>query len=261
MASHSDRRTLERLQGVAQQWLPPVASEQVPPLVMPEESLEHASGAYTISLDRKSWKVLAVIAVFALVVMGWFWFRGQPHPASAIPFAVNPSVSAASSSVGNSNAAMSEAGITSNASGAVVVHIAGAVRKPGLQQLPSGSRVADAIKAAGGFTSTKVQDSVNLARLLVDGEQIFVGALPSSGGTSGSGTFGGTSSTQSGSKVSLNSANQQQLESLPGVGPSLAQRIMEYRSSHGGFRNVEELDDVAGIGSATLSRLRPLVSM
>ena len=62
-------------------------------------------------------------------------------------------------------------------------------------------------------------------------------------------------------KVGLNSANQQQLETLPGVGPSLAQRILEYRSTHGGFRTIDELDDVAGIGPATLSRLRPLVSM
>jgi competence protein ComEA len=137
--------------------------------------------------------------------------------------------------------------------GTVIVHVTGQVRKPGLQQLPAGSRVADAIQAAGGVTKTQAQDSVNLARVLIDGEQIVVGAglsqINSSGGGQGTG------------KVSLNSENQLQLESLPGVGPSLAQRIMEYRSSHGGFRSVEELDDVAGIGSATLNRLRPLVSM
>jgi competence protein ComEA len=133
------------------------------------------------------------------------------------------------------------------------VHVAGEVRKPGLQHLPAGSRVADAIKAAGGVTKTQAEDSVNLARVLIDGEQIVVGTglsqINSSGGSQGTG------------KVSLNSSNQQQLESLPGVGPSLAQRIMEYRSSHGGFRSVDELDDVAGIGSTTLNRLRPLVSM
>ena len=139
------------------------------------------------------------------------------------------------------------------ATGVVVVHVAGSVRKPGLQRLPAGSRVADAISAAGGVTNTKAQDSVNLARILIDGEQIVVGASNTS--------MNSSNGTPADGKVGLNSANQQQLETLPGVGPSLAQRILEYRSTHGGFRTIDELDDVAGIGPATLSRLRPLVSM
>jgi competence protein ComEA len=226
----------DRLAGVAAQWRAPLPLDQSLPLVLPEGT---ALNSHVGSLDRKSWKVLGVIAGFAIVVVSWFWIQGQPQQATSIPIAPIPSASA-----GNTSA---------NAMGTVIVHVTGQVRKPGLQQLPAGSRVADAIQAAGGVTKTQAQDSVNLARVLIDGEQIVVGAglsqINSSGGGQGTG------------KVSLNSANQLQLESLPGVGPSLAQRIMEYRSSHGGFRSVEELDDVAGIGSATLNRLRPLVSM
>ena len=238
----------DRLAGVAQQWLPPLPVEQLPPLVMPESAGSNATDERSPEqgLDRKSWKVLGVLAVIALIAMAWFWFRGQPQLVNSIPVAPKPFVSAS----GSSNA------ITS--AGEVVVHIAGSVRKPGLQHLPAGSRVADAISAAGGVTTAKAQDSVNLARILIDGEQIVVGV-----GIGGAGSNGGVGNgaAQSGGKVSLNSSNQQQLESLPGVGPSLAQRILEYRSSHGGFHAVDDLDDVPGIGPATLSRLRPLVSM
>lgn len=238
----------DRLAGVAQQWLPPMPVQQLPPLTLPEVVDEPS---YRPSFDRKSWKVLGAVAVFALVVMGWFWFRGQPQQVTSIAYA--PTSTSLASSPSSSSPGSESSSAPLSTAGLVVVHVAGAVKKPGLQQLPAGSRVADAIKAAGGITNIKVQDSVNLARLLIDGEQIMVGApVTAAIGSSGGG--------QSGGKVSLNSANQQQLESLPGVGPSLAQRIMEFRSSHGGFRSVDELDDVVGIGRATLSRLRPLVS-
>ncbi|CAB4670743.1 unannotated protein [freshwater metagenome] len=229
----------DRLADLAQEWLPPAPKEQFPPLVLPEAA---KSQRVTPSLDRKSWKVLGAIAIFALIVMAWFWFRGQPQQVSSIPVTPIPQVSARSAV----NNAM-------EATGVVVVHVAGSVRKPGLQRLPAGSRVADAISAAGGVTNTKARDSVNLARILIDGEQIVVGASNTS--------MNSSNGTPADRKVGLNSANQQQLETLPGVGPSLAQRILEYRSTHGGFRTIDELDDVAGIGPATLSRLRPLVSM
>ncbi|MDD2818043.1 MAG: helix-hairpin-helix domain-containing protein [Candidatus Nanopelagicales bacterium] len=228
----------DRLAGIAQQWLPPVRAEHSLPLVMPDTAVSHDGGQ---SIDRKSWKVLGAIAALAFVAMAWFWFRGQPQHVDSIPVTPTPLFSASGA-----------AGVPS-ATGEVVVHVAGAVRKPGLKHLPIGSRVADAVSAAGGVTNAKAQDSVNLARTLIDGEQIVVGA---DGGSASS-----ANGSHSGGKISLNSSNQQQLESLPGVGPSLAQRIMEYRSSHGGFRAVDDLDDVPGIGPATLSRLRPLVSM
>ena len=241
----------DRLAGVAQQWLPPLPLEQLPPLVMPEADRSNTRDQNSPGqgLDRKSWKVLGVIAVIALMAMTWSWFRGQPQHVDSIPFTPKPMASA--------SGAASAVGAVS-ATGDVVVHVAGLVRKPGLQRLPAGSRVADAISAAGGVTNIKAQDSVNLARILIDGEQLIVGA---SSGFVGSGAGAQNGGALIGGKVSLNSSNQQQLESLPGVGPSLAQRILEYRSSHGGFHSVDDLDDVPGVGPATLSRLRPLVSM
>ena len=130
-----------------------------------------------------------------------------------------------------------------------MVHVVGEVRSPGLVHLVAGSRVADALQAAGGATSAKAEGSVNLARLVVDGEQIQVSA---SGLASGAG---------SGGKVSLNSATAQEFEALPGVGPVLAQRIIDYRTEHGSFASIDQLDDVSGIGTALMGQLRAHVQM
>jgi len=135
--------------------------------------------------------------------------------------------------------------LASTAAGQVVVHVTGAVRQPGLVRLPAGSRVDDAIEAAGGARSAKALGTVNLARVLVDGEQIVVGAVPgeSSGGSAESG-------------INLNQASASQLEDLPGVGPVLAQRIVDWRTANGPFRSVEELGEVSGIGDAVLAQIR-----
>ena len=139
----------------------------------------------------------------------------------------------------------------------MVVHVTGAVRRPGLVELPGGARVDDAVAAAGGATRKADLGSVNLARPLVDGEQIFVlpkgkaVALPvpaSSGGSS-----------PPGQPIDLNTATLDQLDGLPGVGPVLAQRIIDWRTSHGRFSSVDELTEVSGIGERTLADLRPLV--
>jgi competence protein ComEA len=141
---------------------------------------------------------------------------------------------------------------------AVVVHVTGAVRRPGLVQLPGGSRVDDAVAAAGGATRRADLASVNLARLLVDGEQIVVlrkGAPTAAGATVPS--IG--ESAAPGQPVDLNAATLEQLDGLPGVGPVLAQRIIDWRTAHGRFSSVDQLTDVSGIGEQTLADLRPLV--
>lgn len=181
--------------------------------------------------------MLIAIASLAFVVVGWIWWQGRAQPVALIADRVLAS-SSASHSV---DAAISGP--------EVVVHVVGAVRKPGLVHLGAGSRVSDALRLAGGATSSKAEGSVNLARVLVDGEQVLVSA---SGVTAGSATGG---------KVSLNSATAQQFEDLPGVGPVLAQRIVDYRTERGSFRNVDELDEVSGIGSALMGQLRAHVQM
>ncbi|MSW93897.1 MAG: ComEA family DNA-binding protein [Actinobacteria bacterium] len=217
------------------------------------------------AMDRRSWRLLAVFAGVAMLFLGWLWMQGRPQPVASVSDvgAAAPLASGSPTSniaVSDLPASGSPVARSLNAAGEVVVHVAGDVRKPGLLHLPAGSRVAEAISAAGGALNSKAESSVNLARLLVDGEQVMVGVRAQQVSTSQQQGDAQGSGTSTG-KVSVNSANQQQLETLPGVGPSLAQRILEYRAANGSFRSVDELDEVSGIGPATLTRLRSLIQL
>ncbi|QIK68404.1 ComEA family DNA-binding protein [Nocardioides sp. HDW12B] len=146
----------------------------------------------------------------------------------------------------------------------VVVDVVGRVRRPGIAVLPAGSRVVDALKAAGGARPGVRTDSLNLARPLTDGEQIVVGraaavpAPPAASGTTSGATSSGASPT---ALVNLNTADQVALETLPGVGPVTAAAILQWRTEHGGFTAVEELLEVSGIGDATLAEIAPHVTI
>ena len=186
-------------------------------------------------LSRSQLLVYGAIAV-ALLLLGARWIRaadrGATPTSSGISFAADSS---------------HEAG----GGGDVVVHVAGAVRKPGVYTLPAGSRVADAVERAGGASSDGAPDTVNLAARLSDGQQVVVpsaraGAIPAAAGDG---------------PISLGSATIEQLDTVEGIGPVTAQKIVDYRDQHGGFSSVEELDQVPGIGPATMealkSRLQP----
>jgi competence protein ComEA len=142
-----------------------------------------------------------------------------------------------------------------------VVHVVGAVRRPGLYRLGQGARVADAVARAGGATRKADLSLVNLAALVSDGEQVVV---PRRGaGVAAAGAAAGAASGASGiprGPVHLNSATVDQLDALPGVGPVTAQKIVDYRQKHGAFTSVDELDAVSGIGPARLDQLRDLVA-
>jgi competence protein ComEA len=143
----------------------------------------------------------------------------------------------------------------------LVVHVAGAVRHPGLYRLREGSRVDDALRAAGGPLAKAATDLVNLAAQVADGQQIVVprrDALP--GGAAAAGGPGGAAADAPAGPVHLNTATLAELDTLPGVGPATAQKIADYREQHGGFRSIDELDAVPGIGPARLAELRPLVA-
>jgi competence protein ComEA len=141
------------------------------------------------------------------------------------------------------------------------VHVAGAVKKPGVMRLPSGSRVATAVMRAGGPTQRADLTLVNLAAQVQDGQQIVVpvmGAGPAAGagaGTAGVGDVGAGGSTP-GVKLHLSTATAVQLDEIDGIGPTLAERIVEHRDAHGGFRSVQELGEVEGIGEKRLATLR-----
>ncbi|WP_245974540.1 ComEA family DNA-binding protein [Thermomonospora umbrina] len=184
----------------------------------------------------------------ALLAGGYFWVsRPQPRPVTDIPA---PSAAPAPSVLGPSM----PSGVT--------VHVAGKVRRPGVVTLPAGSRVADALRAAGGLRPGARTGSLNLARRIMDGEQITVGEpseatavppIPGAGAPAAPGAPGARA------PLDLNAATVEQLDTLPGVGPVLAQRIIDYRTQNGGFRSVEQLQNVTGIGARRFADLKPLV--
>lgn len=143
----------------------------------------------------------------------------------------------------------------------VLVHVLGAVVRPGLVELDAGARVVDAIAAAGGLAPDADPAGVNLARPLVDGEQL---AVPLAGQVPPPGAAGGASAPGAGPAdglVHLNSAGVAELDTLPRIGPALAQRILDWRDANGPFTSIDQLLDVAGIGDAVFAGLEPLVAL
>jgi competence protein ComEA len=174
----------------------------------------------------------------------------------------SPSIGAASASPSApTGLATSAPGSVAAGPGIVLVHVVGQVRHPGVVRLPAGARVEQAIEAAGGATSKADLVRVNLARPVVDGEQIVV-PKPGEAITGAAGVVGGAlagSTAGAAAPVDLNTADLAELDTLPGVGPVLAQRILDWRSKNGRFSTIDELGEVSGIGEKVLENLRPLV--
>ncbi|MEV5526057.1 helix-hairpin-helix domain-containing protein [Streptomyces prunicolor] len=227
-------------------------------------------------LERRNVVALGVLLVVAAVfAVQHFWVgRTQPVRApevvgAAAPYgdverggggggAAEKGAEPRASSVGARGASSTAAGTE------IVVDVSGKVRQPGVHRLPAGSRVTDALRAAGGVRPGTNTDGLNRARFLVDGEQIVVGgpalaAAPGAGGANSAGIAGSAAGAAPTAPVSLNTATADQLNTLPGVGPVLAQHIIDYRTQHGGFRSVDELRQVNGIGDRRFSDLRDLV--
>ncbi|NLJ33035.1 MAG: ComEA family DNA-binding protein [Firmicutes bacterium] len=138
--------------------------------------------------------------------------------------------------------------------GEVVIHVAGAVAKSGVYRLPEGSRVIDALEAAGGGREDADIHALNLADVLTDGQRYYVPTLEETAGQNGS------TSGLAGGKVNINRASQAELETLPGIGPVLAQRIISHREGQGPFQRPEDLKKVSGIGDKTFEALKDLIS-
>lgn len=175
-------------------------------------------------------KKLLLLAIAAIVLLGFFLSEQNhsqqlgsaelPAQAQAIPF-----------------------------TGEIFVHVVGEVVNPGLYKLDFGARVSDAVAAAGGFASAALQQSVNLARVVADGEQVVVLSTKDVATDSANGL------------ISLNSATSEQLETLPGVGPALAGRILDHRKQIGSFQSIEQLQEVSGIGPKMFAKLSPLLTL
>jgi competence protein ComEA len=220
-------------------------------------------------ISRTQIATYAVLAL-VLVVLGVRFMQRQP-PASAAPGGAGGT---ASSSAGASGSTRTAVRVSRPPAQASVVHVAGAVRRPGVYRLPAGARVQEAVRRAGGARPGANVNGINLAAKVVDGQQVVVpsrtpsgsGAASAAGpagpagataaGAAGGGAVGGAAA---GPPVSLNSATAEQLDTLDGVGPATAQKIIAWRTQHGGFRSVADLGQVPGIGPKKLAALRDRV--
>lgn len=212
--------------------------------------------------------VVALLVAGGLAVTCWWVVRGDasvmaPVAGSATPLVPVTAGQSAEPSPSTSPG-MPASPAARSPTGTVTVDVAGDVRRPGVVELPAGSRVLDALAAAGGPRRGADLGSLNRARLLADGEQIVVGAPPAAGATAaGAGAAGaaGGSPSSPGPLVNLNTASLTELDGLPEVGPVTAQAILDYRADHGGFGSVDELLDVDGIGEVTLAKIAPHVTV
>jgi competence protein ComEA len=195
---------------------------------------------------------VVLVLVAATVAVAISAVSAHPAAASAAGYSSDASVSATSTAA----PAAAQAGQSDGATASTAfVQVVGQVRKPGLYELPAGDRIVDAVAAAGGFTPKADQASLNLAQVIADGQQIVVGvkgATPSA--------VGSTSSAAGTGIVDINTADATALETLDGIGPALAQRILAYRTAHGGFRSVGDLQNVTGIGPKKFAAIKGSVS-
>ncbi|MFI8432813.1 helix-hairpin-helix domain-containing protein [Streptomyces sp. NPDC079020] len=218
-------------------------------------------------LEPKTFAALAVVLVGAAVLAAVHFWSVRPQPVRAPELMKGgEAVSAAVREPSGPGSAAPPVGRDPGRpaaadTGRIVVDVSGKVRWPGVRSLPVGSRVTDALKAAGGVREGTDVTGINRARVLMDGEQVVVGPVAVQPGSGTPGGGGGTPAGPPGATapVSLNTASAEQLETLPGVGPVLARHIVDYRTEHGGFRSVDELREVKGIGDRRFADLEPLV--
>lgn len=199
---------------------------------------------------RRGAVALVGVALLAALAVGVYVWHGRPQPQAIAP----PPVVTGAAPTGP---AASPASARS-----LVVAVSGKVRRPGVVTVPAGARVIDVLKAAGGPVPGADIGTLNLARKVADGELVTVGvpaAAPAGSGSAGEAPPAGDGAGGPTTPIDLNTATLAELDTLPGVGPVLAQRILDWRTEHGQFATVDQLSDVPGIGDARLAQLRDLV--
>ncbi|GAB3562495.1 ComEA family DNA-binding protein [Arthrobacter alkaliphilus] len=218
---------------------------------------------------RTPWRIPVLLALPCLLLVMWFFWQSWSGQPTVEPLVRSSHAGATPEAGGGSrNRSVDRATGAPDGAQLLVVHVAGAVKNPGIVRVPAGARVFDAIAAAGGADSAAQLDSLNLAAVVEDSAKIHVPrigeALPSQrAGPVGSapaadGTGAGTSGE---GKVNLNTATAEELGALPRIGPVLAQRIVDWRQKHGPFASVEDLDAVDGVGPKMMEALLPLVTV
>jgi competence protein ComEA len=225
--------------------------------------------------------LVAMVVAAGLVLGAWWLVQGRGAPVDPVAVrppevvaepdaAAEPSASTGSGAptvTGPISAVPASAGPSDSpgdgAAQQIVVDVVGRVRRPGIAVLPAGARVIDAVEAAGGLRRGFPAATVNMARVLTDGEQVLIrrGSVPSGSTVPGGPLPAPAASGAPAALVNLNTADQAALESLPGVGPVTATAILEWRAEHGAFSSVDELLEVSGIGDATLAEIAPHVTL
>lgn len=200
-------------------------------------------------MELRTVLALAAVLVVASLLAVRHYVTGRPQ-AVRVPATVPAAAPVAAE--GSRPSAAGQQGLT--------IDVAGKVAHPGLRHLPAGSRVADALAAAGGPLPGADTTSLNLARRLADGEQILVGRPAPPGSTTGEGATASSPGAGPTTPLGLNSASGPQLDTLPGVGPVLAQHILDFRNEHGGFTSLQQLRQVPGIGDRKFATLKSLVT-
>ncbi|XTR52569.1 helix-hairpin-helix domain-containing protein [Pseudarthrobacter sp. So.54] len=209
----------------------------------------------------------AVLCLIGAVLLGWFWWQAAHAPTDIGPLSSTGIAADGDGPVPDSHPVPDPVMSSPPATGRIIVHVAGAVVRAGVVELPPGSRLHEAIAAAGGGSPDADPGQLNLAAVLEDGQKILVprqgetvpnGTAPAGDAAAGGGPASGARPTAAG-KINLNTASVEELATLPRVGPVLAQRIVDWRGQHGRFQRVEELDAVDGVGEKMLAALLPLV--
>lgn len=222
-------------------------------------SLRHAARVAPTHRNAVALGVVAALAAIATLV--WVLAarpRGVPVEAEIRPGVTALASPSAPGISGTSGTAAAPTTAAPSPGGEIVVDVAGRVRRPGLYRFGAGARVDDAVRAAGGALPGVHLESVNLAARISDGQQILLGIDVPAAALPGSAPAAAAAST---GPVQLNTAGLDQLEALPGVGPVLAQHILDWRAAHGRFSSVDQLNDVPGIGDTKFAQLRPHVTL
>jgi competence protein ComEA len=203
-------------------------------------------------LSRSQLLVYGAVGV-ALLLVGARWVRSASADSTSSGGAEGAGLSTGAESGGSGDSFALDPG----GDGDLVVHVAGAVRQPGVYKLPAGSRVADAIERAGGSIGVALTDGINLAAPLADGQQVVMPARAKgpAGVAAGSGVGVAADPSQEG-PISLGTATVEQLDTIEGIGPVTAQEIIEFRDQRGGLSSIDDLDEISGIGPATMEALR-----
>lgn len=229
----------------------------------PRDEVLERFDEFTLTSARPRWRIGAgALVVVVLVILAAAIGVQAFNPATTVSIAAEDEVSVPSALV---------VAPATTASARLLVHVMGAVAKPGVYELPEGARLLDAVAAAGGVSADADTSLVNLARPIADGEQLRIPRVgespapaeaPSGATNDGASVPGPSAGAGAGSGlVNLNTASASELEALPRIGPAMAERIIDYREQQGGFSSVDELKNVTGIGDATFEQIAPHVTV